>query len=305
MPSELPKVAVLMAAYNSMLWIEEQLASVLAQVKVDVSVFISVDPSTDGTQAWCADFAQRHPNVFLLPAAGPFGGAARNFFRLIRDVDFSGFDYVALSDHDDIWYEDKLQRATAILQPGHFAGYSSNVVAFWPDGRRMLVDKAQPQVTWDYAFEAAGPGCSYVLSRDLATAFKLSILAQWERAQDVSLHDWYCYSFARSHCYRWFIDPVPGLDYRQHQSNQVGANSGVRPAIMRLRKIMGGWWISQIRLIASLCSFHSSESNLAQPLLHLSPASLLFKSRQCRRRTRDRIAFSIVCLYWVISCSRF
>ena len=57
MPLKQPKVAVLLAAYNGMQWIEEQLASILCQSGVDVSIHISIDTSNDGTEAWCESFA--------------------------------------------------------------------------------------------------------------------------------------------------------------------------------------------------------------------------------------------------------
>lgn len=47
-------------------------------------------------------------------------------------------------------------------------GYSSNVTAFWPANKRKLVSKAQPQRTSDFMFEAAGPGCTYLLQGSLA-----------------------------------------------------------------------------------------------------------------------------------------
>src|SRR5690242_19787083 len=112
MPVKHPKVAVLLAAYNGMQWIEEQLASILGQSAVHITVYISIDPSTDGTEAWCAAYAAEHPEVLVLPTAGTFGGASRNFFRLIRDVDFEGYDFVAFADQDDVWHSNKLQRAT-------------------------------------------------------------------------------------------------------------------------------------------------------------------------------------------------
>lgn len=307
MPFELPEVAVLLAAYNGMSWIEEQLASILAQTGVHVSIFISVDPSTDGTEDWCADYAASHPNVTLLAPAGPFEGAARNFFRLIRDVDFSPYDFVSFADQDDIWYPDKLERAIAKLRSDDVDGYSSNVVAFWPNGRRMLVDKAQPQVQWDYLFEAAGPGCTYVLKPALAAGFKKLIVDEWERVQEVALHDWFCYAYARSHEFKWFIDPVPGMDYRQHADNQVGVNSGWSSAFRRMRHMSEGWWIRQVNLLCTLLNAippavieqYDSENwagmggNLNQLL-------------QCRRRFRDKLA---LCAFLVVSsvqkaCSR-
>ncbi len=301
MSSVFPRVAVLLAAYNGMEWIEEQLDSILNQINVSVTVFISVDPSTDGTEARCMSYAQNHANVILLPEAGPFGGASRNFFRLIKDVDFSAFDYVAFSDQDDIWYPDKLDRATACLTSGDHDAYSSNVTAFWPDGRRMLLDKAQPQVEWDHLFEAAGPGCTYVLNRTLADAFKASLLEHWAAAQDVGLHDWYCYAFARSHGFRWLIDPTPGMDYRQHAGNQVGANTGLAALKTRLGKITNGWWPAQVLLIDRLTGgsqvLDHGQSRSTSALFF----GLVFKARQCRRRPRDQGLFVIACLAAVMA----
>ncbi|WP_226488430.1 glycosyltransferase family 2 protein [Pseudomonas sp. B20] len=301
MSSVFPKVAVLLAAYNGMAWIEAQLDSILKQTNVCVSVFISVDTSTDGTEAWCADYAQHHASISLLPPAGRFGGASRNFFRLIRDVDFSTFDYVAFSDQDDIWHPDKLQRAVAALAPDHHDAYSSNVTAFWPDGQRVLLDKAQPQVQWDYLFEAAGPGCTYVMNRRLADAFKSSLLSHWDAAQAVSLHDWYCYAFARNHGFRWLIDPVPGMDYRQHANNQVGANTGLASLISRLKKIADGWWAGQVVLIGQLIGDNQLHPAGKHVSTRLSFLKLAFKAPQCRRRPRDKIFFIIACLTAMLS----
>ncbi|MEE5153493.1 glycosyltransferase [Pseudomonas alliivorans] len=287
-----PKVAVLLAAYNGMDWIAEQLDSILKQTNLCVSVFISVDPSTDGTDSLCSVYAERNANVTLLPAVGQFGGASRNFFRLIRDVDLSAFDYVAFSDQDDIWYSDKLHRATSAMVSGNYDAYSSNVIAFWPDGRRMLVDKAQPQVRWDHAFEAAGPGCTYVMNRRLADAFKASLVANWAACQRITLHDWYCYAYARNHDFRWFIDPVPSMDYRQHAGNQVGANTGIAAFTTRLKKILGGWWPEQVVLINDLTG-RTSGLTLEGKTAFLR---LVFQARHCRRRPRDKRLFIIACM---------
>jgi rhamnosyltransferase len=300
-PYEPPKVAVLLAAFNGTSWIEKQLDSILAQARVDVSVFISVDPSTDGTEVCCASYAQRHENVALLPPSGRFGGAARNFFRLIRDVDLSPFEYVAFSDQDDIWHPDKLDRATGALRASDFDAYSSNVTAFWPDGKRLLLDKAQPQVRWDHLFEAAGPGCTYVLSQRLAAAFKTSLLERWDAAQQVTLHDWYCYAFARNHDFRWFIDPVPTMEYRQHAGNQVGANTGIASFLTRLKTIADGWWPTQVLLISRLTGDHCTLPTGGERRMRLTFLKLPFRALQCRRRPRDKILFVIACLAAVFS----
>ena len=298
MPVKLPKIAVLLAAYNGMRWIEEQIASILGQSAVDVTIHISVDPSTDGTESWCAAYAAEHPKVVLLPSAGVFGGASRNFFRLIRDVDFEVYDYIAFSDQDDIWQENKLERAIEVLQRHEVDAYSSNVTAFWPNCRTHLLDKAQPQVEWDYLFEAAGPGCTYVLHRRIADPLKMSILQNWGQLQSISLHDWYCYAFARSHGFNWFIDPISTMQYRQHERNQMGANTGINSLISRYKTIHDGWWFSQVRLIAVMVGL--GRHSFVYGWLSLRRTQLMILSLsawKCRRRVRDKVLFFCVC--WV------
>ncbi len=305
MPIAQPKIAILLAAYNGMAWIEEQLASIQAQIDVSVTLFISIDPSVDGTETWCASYAAAHPNTVILAPTGRFGGAARNFFRLLRDVDFSMYEYVAFSDQDDIWNHDKLSRAVGVLASGVYDGYSSNVTAFWPDGRRMLINKAQPQVKWDHLFEAAGPGSTYVMTKQLVTDFKNSLIANWLMAQDVSLHDWYCYAFARSSGYEWFIDPVPGLDYRQHANNQLGVNAGIRSGASRLKKVFNGWWFDQIRLISSLTEADAPWWNESYALkTRSSMIELAWYSPQCRRRKAEKILLGAICLLHGLSIIR-
>lgn len=296
MPVEYPKIAVLLAAYNGMQWIEEQLNSILAQSAVDLTVFISIDPSSDGTEAWCTQYAALHECVKVLPDSGVFGCASRNFFRLLRDVNLEAYEYVAFADQDDVWHENKLQWAINSIQARKVDAYSSNVVAFWPDGRTRLLDKAQPQAAWDFLFEAAGPGCTYVITRRMATPLKARMLASWIDLQDVSLHDWYCYAFARSHNFKWFIDPKPSMRYRQHERNQIGANIGFSSLIARYKTIHDGWWFSQVRLIAALIG--KDTDPFVQRWIRLGRLQLLrlsLSAWKCRRRRRDRIFFFLIC----------
>lgn len=296
MPVKHPQIAVLLAAFNGMQWIEQQLASVLGQLAVEVTVFISIDPSTDGTEDWCNAYAATHPSVVVMPAAGSFGGASRNFFRLIRDVDLSRYDFIALCDQDDVWYPDKLHRAVQVLSHHGVDAYSSNVRAFWPDGKSCSLDKAQQQVAWDFYFEAAGPGCTYVLTKNLAAAMKADMLFNWRCLQDVSLHDWYCYAFARTHGYRWYIDPKPSMDYRQHGGNQVGANTGLSSMVTRYKSIHDGWWFNQVRLIARLVG--QENDPFVRTWFSLGRGQLIrlsFSAFNCRRRARDKMFFFFIC----------
>ncbi len=287
MAETLPNVAVLLAAYNCSAIIEPQLQSILRQQGVNLTLYISVDLSTDDSYQYCCDFARAHPQVTVLAYGQKFAGAAANFYRLIKDVDFSGFNYIALSDQDDIWLDDKLLTACAKLKQGAYDAYSGNVMAFWPDGRELLINKALSLRKYDYLFEAAGPGCTYVLRTEPMLLFKDLLASKWSQAQQVGLHDWFIYAFFRARGLSWFIDPVPKLRYRQHANNLVGIHKGWQAILKRLTLLRNGWCKQQVVGIADLIDEH-----------HINVRSrlcIMKNIHQLRRRFRDRcILFLIV-----------
>lgn len=300
-----PKMAVCLAAFNGVPWLPEQLDSILAQTGVSVTVIVSVDRSTDGTEAWFDQRAKIDSRIVLLPHGEPFGGASQNFFRIMSEVDFSRFDYVSFADQDDIWLPDKLLRAHETLLSSGASAYSSNVVAFWPDGRKVLIKKSQRQVQWDFLFEAAGPGCTYVMRKQLVCAIQGLLKNRWADMQQVGLHDWFAYAFARANGYRWVIDDYAGMLYRQHEKNQVGVNLGWQASNHRARKILSGWGLTQSALIAGLVGL--AEDPFIKRWSDGDKMGLLWlalHAGQCRRRMRDQIVFALSCVALCIAGSR-
>lgn len=290
-----PQVAVLLAAYNGCQWLSVQLQSILDQQGVRVMVFISVDKSSDGTEALVDDWASKDSRVIPLAYGETLGGAAKNFYHLLRQVDFSSFDYISFADQDDIWLDDKLVRAHQMLSLGGFSAYSGNVIAFWPDGRELLLDKAQPQRQYDFLFEAAGPGCSYVLRAANALAFKAFLLQHWEEANKVFLHDWLVYAWFRANGLPWFIDSSPKTQYRQHATNQVGANSGLKAFQARLALVREGWYRTQVAQIVGLLG----SADVIGLNGTVSKCFLLRNIWQLRRRLRDRVILFFIILLGV------
>lgn len=293
----LPKVAILLAAYNGIGFLDEQINSILCQKGVDVTLFISVDASTDGTEEWFDDLQKRDRRVVLLPHGEVFGNAAKNFFRLIIDVDLSGFDYMAFADQDDLWFADKLLRAHQVISEAGVDAYSCNIMAFWPSGRKLLITKSQPQQRWDFLFEAAGPGCTYVMKSGISQALQKFCRDRRSEIHEVAMHDWFLYAFARANQYRWVIDSYVGMLYRQHEANEIGANSGWPAFKHRARKVLSGSGLNQAALIARLIDVNED------PFVRrwLTPGVsglfwLMLHSRQCRRRPRDSVLFAFSCM---------
>ena len=226
-----PKCAILLATYNGEKYIREQISSIVNQKGVNITIFVSDDLSTDNTLKIIKSLSG---NIEILPFEKRMGSAAQNFFRLFRDVDFSKYDYVALSDQDDIWNDDKLINAINAIGSKNLDGYASNILAFWEDGKTLLVDKSSTEVKWDYLFGSAGAGCSIVLTAKVANSFKKFLFDNYNLVKEIDIHhDWLIYAYIRSNNLKWWVDPKPSMYYRQHRDNELGANNGIKTFLSR------------------------------------------------------------------------
>jgi rhamnosyltransferase len=278
-----PSVAVLLTAFNGIKWIREQIESIFNQKDVDIKIYISVDLSNDGTYEWCKELALKNSNVNILPYGNHFGGAAKNFYRLIKEVDFSKYDYISLADQDDIWLPQKISRAIKIINVKKLDGYSSNVIAFWQDGRKQFIKKSYPQNKFDYYFESAGPGCTFLLKQQSLKKFKDFLIKNWTLVNDVKLHDWMIYAFFRELSMVWYIDDISSLYYRQHTNNQIGANFNWRSYFSRFKKIKNKWARNEVQKIINLLKPYSKNR------ISLDYFFLIINFNKLRRRYRDRL----------------
>ena len=289
-----PRFAVLLAAYNGEAWIGEQLDSILAQCSVNVSIFISVDLSTDSTLALCKQRASENSRITVLPYGERFGGAGKNFYRLVADVNISSFDFFAFADQDDIWLEDKLSRAVDVLCFSGAEAYSSDVIAFWEDGSRKLVKKSYPQTQYDHFFEAAGPGCTYVFTNQGYQLVRSFLIENFSLCKNIALHDWLFYAICREAGLKWLIDDQPKMLYRQHQSNQIGTNNNWKAYFRRFKSLRSedGWYKQQVLSIFGLFSDNSC--------LRFNRGYILRNFRELRRRPRDQIAIFFMALFRIL-----
>lgn len=297
------RIAVCLAAYNGMEWLPEQLSSILAQQEVCVTVFVSVDPSEDGTREWVQGQAEDNTQLELLPAGTHTPSAGQNFFRLCRDIDFSDFDYISFSDQDDIWFPNKLAQAISILKSTECAGYSSNVRAMWGGMEKTAtVNKAQPQVAWDFLFEAPGPGCTFVFTRSLALRLQQFLQKNKEKMADITSHDWFIYAYARRNGYPWHIDPTETLLYRQHDKNTLGANQGLQAGLQRWQAIRDQSWLTQIISTTEILDLTIDPFiKRWYPVSRIGFFRLALQARHCRRRRREKVIFALIAFYWGIT----
>lgn len=276
------KIQVLLATYNGRQWLDEQLDSILGQTGVDVQVLVSDDASTDGTAELLSARAQRDPRIVVSRHQLRFGSAAANFYHLLAQADTAGHEFFALADQDDIWASDKLYRHLRLLQGTAASGISSDVTAFWPNGRTRLIKKSQPQRRWDHLLEPPGPGCTFLMTRELVVT-----VAHWiyeltaAGVGPLSKHDWFIYLVARCSGKTWHIDPNSTVRYRQHTSNEVGANAGLSAKLKRVSILIRGGYQMQVRHAIQIARLIAVRTNQNCPPEQFPPLMLV---RHGRRR---------------------
>ena len=296
-PAAPTRVSVLLATFNGERWLTEQLDSIFAQVDVELSVIALDDASTDSTAALLAERALIEPRLTVLPTLSSSGSAAANFYRLLETASLENADYIAFADQDDVWMPDKLARHASIAARDGLDGVSSDVTAFSADGRRTLVRKSFPQREFDFLFESPGPGCSFLISPRLANQVRDLLVDPGSRAHEADFHDWLIYAVCRGAGWLWHIDTVSSLDYRQHENNTIGANSGFGAALSRLTLIRERWHREQATLLSEIAmSVAPPEARPGLAKIHSDLAgsgiarrfSLLRHAGALRRRPRDR-----------------
>jgi len=302
-PGTTPAVVVLLATYNGERFLGEQLASILDQRGVAVRVIALDDASTDTTPTLLAQAAAADPRITVLPAKGPSGSAAANFARLLLEAPFEDDALVAFADQDDVWMPDKLARHVDLLRAGGFDGVSSSVIAFDEHDRRTLVRKDFPQRKFDYLLESPGPGSTFLFTGRLANLAREHLSRADAPARAVDYHDWLLYALCRARGWRWQIDSVPSVLYRQHDGNVMGSNVGLAAARERLGLIRRHWHRRQSLILVRLSVELASDA--ARPeLTKIADAlatrtlrnrrTLLSYASDFRRRPRDRRAIAML-----------
>lgn len=100
-------ISVLLATYNSSLYLRAQLDSLFSQTNQDFKLFVRDDNSTDCTLEILKEYQKRYlGRVYIIDNQGRSLRAYNNFVELLSKVNS---DYYMFCDHDDIWLPNKIQ----------------------------------------------------------------------------------------------------------------------------------------------------------------------------------------------------
>lgn len=107
-----PLVSIITPCYNSAIFINATLDSILAQTYTSWELIVIDDKSTDNTAEIIEDFSQRHSNVKVIKLQKNAGVAnARNI-----GLEYANGKYIAFLDSDDVWLPEKLSRQVQFME---------------------------------------------------------------------------------------------------------------------------------------------------------------------------------------------
>lgn len=233
-------VTILMAVYNGQAYLPAQLDSIAAQDHDNWHLLISDDGSTDDSRRIAGAFARKTGRATVL--SGPGQGGTANFMQLIRSMAAhappdSG---LAFSDQDDVWLPEKLSRAVTMLAPHHAtpALYCSR--SFITDealrSRRLSAPRPHPPGFENALVQNIASGNTIVLNPAASALIRRAAATTPEPV----VHDWWVYQLITGAGGVVVHDDRPGLLYRQHGVNQIGANDTTRARAKRIAMLLRG-----------------------------------------------------------------
>lgn len=231
-------VAILLGTYNGAQYLGEQLNSFVNQTYLNWSVWASDDGSSDNTKLLLQEFSLQYPRKMQI-LSGPQKGFAANFLSLVCNPAIQASAY-AYADQDDIWFENKLERAV------HFLGSVPKEVPALYCSRTLYVDLTNHSIGLSLPY-ARPTGFANALIQNIASGNTMvfndaarKLLVQAGSHVDIDLHDWWTYILVAGSGGQVYFDKEPSVRYRQHPNNLWGMNTSLRSQILRIKKLFGG-----------------------------------------------------------------
>lgn len=219
-------IDIVLATYNGERYISEQIDSIMAMSGFDDvinKIIICDDRSKDGTLHIVKSKIPSEKLIILENYNNENLGVIKNFERGIL---CSTAEFVMLSDQDDVWNEEKLDKYVSELKKMD----ADNPLMIFSDLEvvdsklktlsKSFFDYQSTSISWgetlnNILIQNIAPGCTMLFNRQLINkAFPLP--------EYCVMHDWWLLLVAKQFGEVKCINE-PLIKYRQHENNQVGA----------------------------------------------------------------------------------
>lgn len=300
-PPRQKSVSVALCTYNGERYIKQQLESISAQSRHPDEVIICDDGSTDRTLEIADEYARNAAFVVTVVRNERRLGSTKNFEKAIS---LCASDIIVLSDQDDVWRQDKIEKLTLALSEGASAVFSNAEVVdekLNPLGYSLWQKVRFTQRT-RRKFRR-GKVLETLVGRNVVTgatmAFRRDVIDACTPIPESWVHDgWIALCAAAAGKKIAFVDE-PLIKYRQHANNQIGA---------RKLRLSEQWQrVQAVDLQAHLSLVHRQYTAAYTELSHRGVMSADIKAlfeekiRHITRRQCLRIKGSTSCVFIVMT----
>lgn len=222
------KISVALAAYKGERYIAEQLNSILCQLGENDEIIVSDDFPAGKTREAVAGIHDKRIRYI----EGQGKGVVRNFENALNAC--TG-DVIFLSDQDDVWMPDKLQKVLAEIRNGADLVLHDAAVT---DGSLNITDPS--------FFAVHGSNASFAknLIRNsfvgCCMAFTRKVMADsLPFPNELPMHDWWIALAAMKKGYKTVLIPESLIKWRRHGENVTGGKtSTVQKIKWRLKMLL-------------------------------------------------------------------
>ncbi|WP_270640599.1 glycosyltransferase [Longibaculum muris] len=216
-------ISVVLTTYNGEKYIAEQLESICTQTITPNEVLIFDDGSTDNTENICFSLARKYKKIKIVFTKNIINkGWQKNFIDGIKEA--SG-EIVYLSDQDDIWLNDKIEKTISIFKNENINILATNYTIFnMRDSEPAELQQADTFVNdgalmkvqlTDKFYEVMRPGCTYCFRKSY---FDQKVIQYWT---ENLAHDQLIWVTALLNSEMYILNE-PLIYFRRHESNASG-----------------------------------------------------------------------------------
>lgn len=235
------EVVILISTYNGEKYLAEQLDSLLNQTYQNIKIFIRDDGSKDKTIDIIKKYQKKSEKIFL--TEGKNIGFINSFFELLKLS--NNADYYAYCDQDDVWMEDKIERAVNFLEKSDSNKpvlYFSN--SDYYDGDMNFLATAEKNKIYNFRnslVECVTQGMTMVINN------KAREIIINNRPTTCLYHDWWTYMIC-SGFGEIIYDNKSLVKYRRHnKSVTVEGRSKIELFMWRIKEFLIGDSLKQIK----------------------------------------------------------
>lgn len=241
-------LSILLATYNGMPFVTDQLQSLIGQTVTDWTLWARDDGSTDGTVVALRRAAERDHRIRLLDYDGRRLGSSLNFATLLAaSYQASPAAYVMFCDQDDVWRPDKIEVTFQAMRQAETDVPAGTPILVHTDFE-FVDEQLQPLGSLATAVRRLSSRTDSIFNRLLSQNFIYGCTMMLNSAlvqactpvpPEAEQHD-YWVALVAAAVGRVVHLPTSTVSYRQHGSNVTGNYAASRLS-RRIHRVLAGW----------------------------------------------------------------